>query len=41
MFEMSMMLHYVYAVGVPAMALLVFILANAMYLQAADILLGP
>src|SRR5512146_2012249 len=36
MFEMSLMLHYVYAVGIPAMVLLAFILANAMYLQLME-----
>src|SRR5512147_2202609 len=36
MFEMSMMLHYVITVGVPAMVLLAFILANAMYLQLME-----
>ncbi|HET7317773.1 MAG TPA: NADH-quinone oxidoreductase subunit NuoH [Nitrospirota bacterium] len=36
MFEMSLMLHYVYAVGIPAVVLLAFILANAMYLQLME-----
>ena len=36
MFEMSLMLHYMITLGIPALVLLAFILANAMYLQLME-----
>ena len=34
--EMNQILHYLFTIGIPAAALLAFILANAMYLQLME-----
>jgi NADH-quinone oxidoreductase subunit H len=36
MFDMSLMLQYMFTLGIPALVLLAFILANAMYLQLME-----